>query len=55
MFKRSTRFRGRGCVELIIGQIDDLQTRVQTIEKAIRVQIRSNEVDILNLELHHVT
>ncbi|MFN4932944.1 IS110 family transposase [Bradyrhizobium sp.] len=36
----------RGCVELIMGQIDDLQMRIQTIEKAIRVQVRANEVSL---------
>lgn len=36
----------RSCVELIMGQIDDLQTRVQTIEKAIRVAHRASEVSM---------
>ena len=36
----------RSCVELIIGQIDDLQTCVQTIEKAIRVAHRASEVSL---------
>ncbi len=36
----------RSCVELIMGQIDDLQTRVQTIEKAIRVKHRASEVSL---------
>ena len=36
----------RSCVELIMGQIDDLQTRVQTIEKAIRVAHRTSEVSM---------
>ncbi len=36
----------RGCVELIMGQIDDLQMRIQTIEKAIRAQVRANEVSL---------
>lgn len=36
----------RSCVELIMGQIDDLQTRVQAIEKAIRVKHRASEVSL---------
>lgn len=36
----------RGCVELIMGQIDDLQTRIQAIEKAIRVKHRASEVSL---------
>ena len=36
----------RNCVELIMGQIEDLQTRVQTIEKAIRVAHRASEVSL---------
>jgi len=34
----------RGCVELIMGQVDDLQARIQSMEKVIRVQHRANEV-----------
>ena len=36
----------RSCVELIMGQIDDVQTRVQTIENAIRVAHRASEVSL---------
>ena len=36
----------RGCVELIIGQIDDLQQRVKVIEKAILVCLRASEVSL---------
>ena len=36
----------RSGVELIMGQIDDVQTRVQTIENAIRVAHRASEVSL---------
>jgi transposase len=36
----------RGCVELIIGQIDDLQSRVKVIEKAILACHRASEVSL---------
>ncbi|OIQ66510.1 transposase IS116/IS110/IS902 family protein [mine drainage metagenome] len=36
----------RSCVELIMGQIDDLQTRVQAIEKVIRKNHRASEVSL---------
>ena len=36
----------RGCVELIIGQINDLQSRVKVIEKAILVCHRASEVSL---------
>jgi len=36
----------RGCVGLIMGQIDELQTRVQAIEKVIRTNHRASEVSL---------
>jgi transposase len=36
----------RGCAELIIGQIDDLQSRVKVIEKAILACHRASEVSL---------
>jgi transposase len=36
----------RGCVELIIAQIDDLQSRVKVIEKAILACHRASEVSL---------
>lgn len=36
----------RGCVEQIIGQIDDLQSRVKVIEKAILACHRASEVSL---------
>ena len=36
----------RSCVELIMGQIDDVQTRVQTIENARRLAHRASEVSL---------
>ena len=36
----------RSCVELIMGQIDDLQTRIQAIENSIRVKHRANDVSL---------
>jgi len=34
----------RGCVELMMGQIDELQTRIQAIEKTIRDELRTSDV-----------
>jgi transposase len=36
----------RSCIDLILGQIADLQTRVQAIEKVIRQSRRMNEVSL---------